>query len=201
MVARRPSGEVAVYPPALNHHERHVLAWSVIPAPLPRVICDRAAEIGRGIATQLGVEGLLAVELFVTADGDLLVNELAPRPHNSYHASERACIAGQFEQLTRAICDLPLGDVSVMRPGAIVNLFGDLWRGDRSPDFSLALTDRSTRVHLYGKADARPGRKMGHVSALGGSAFDALRIARDAAERLGAHTDDIPAAIRQLTAR
>jgi 5-(carboxyamino)imidazole ribonucleotide synthase len=104
MVARRPNGEMAVYPPALNHHERLALSWSVIPAPLPPEILRRATEIGRGIAEATLLEGLLGIEMFLTMEGQLLVNELAPRPHNSYHASERACVTGQFEQLTRAIC-------------------------------------------------------------------------------------------------
>jgi len=198
MVARRPGGDMLVYPPALNHHEHGVLAWSAIPAPVPPVLAQQADEIGRGVAESLGVEGLIAIELFITTDGQLLVNELAPRPHNSYHASERACVTGQFEQLTRAVCNLPLGDVSVVRPGAIVNLFGDLWRDGREPDFAAALTDLVVRLHLYGKSGARPGRKMGHLSALGGTAFDALAIARRAAQRVGADTEDVPATIREL---
>jgi 5-(carboxyamino)imidazole ribonucleotide synthase len=188
MVARRPDGEMTVFPAALNQHERQVLVWSVIPAPLPREITGRAVEIGRGIAEQIGLEGLMAVELFLTTSGELFVNELAPRPHNSFHASERACATSQFEQLTRAVCNLPLGDVSVVTPAAIVNLFGDLWRDDRAPDFTAALSDPLIRLHLYGKHDARPGRKMGHLSAIaetGGSAFDALTTATDAAGRIG----------------
>ena len=198
MVARRPDGTMTVYPAALNHPENGVLAWSMIPAPVPARLVAAATEIGRGIAEQLGVEGLIAVELFITTDGDLLVNELAPRPHNSYHASERACVTSQFEQLVRAVCDLPLGDVSVVRPGAIVNLFGDLWRDGTAPDWSAALTDHTVRLHLYGKAGARPGRKMGHLSAIGGSAFDALSIARAAARRVGADTEDVPGSVHAL---
>jgi len=201
MVARRPSGEMTVFPAALNHHERHVLAWSVIPAPLNRDIIARATEIGRGIAEAIGVEGLIAVEIFLTGAGDLLVNELAPRPHNSFHASERACVTSQFEQLTRAVCDLPLGDTSVVRPGAIVNVFGDLWRDGREPDFSAALSDRAIRLHLYGKPGPRPGRKMGHLSAIGGSAFDALAAARAAASRIGCETGDVPETVRAFGAR
>lgn len=195
MVARRPSGDVAVFPAALNHHERQVLSWSVIPAPLDPAIVARAVEIARGIAELVQLEGLLAVELFLTAGGDLLVNELAPRPHNSFHATERACVTSQFEQLTRAVCDLPLGDVGVVRPAAIVNLFGDLWR-ERPPDFAAALSDKRVRLHLYGKRGARAGRKMGHLSAVGGSVADALKAARDAAARIGVATDEIPDTLR-----
>src|SRR5205085_5714927 len=114
----------------------------------------RAIEFGCGIAEKMEVEGLLAVELFIRHDGELLVNELAPRPHNSFHATERACVTSQFEQLVRSVCDLPLGDASIVRPAAIVNLFGDLWRDGRSPDFSAALGDSSVRLHLYGKRGA-----------------------------------------------
>lgn len=199
MVARRPGGEMVAFPAALNHHERLALSWSVIPAPLPQALVTRALDIGRGIAERLSLEGLLGVELFVTGSGELLVNELAPRPHNSFHASERACVTGQFEQLTRAICGLPLGDTSVVRPAAIVNLFGDLWRdGGTPPDFAASLSDASVRLHLYGKRGARAARKMGHLSAVGDSAMDALAAARAAAQRIGVLTEDVPASVREL---
>ena len=185
MVARRPSGEVAAYAPALNHHERQILAWSVIPAPLPAPIVAQATELARGIAEGLAIEGLLAVEMFLVRDGRLLVNELAPRPHNSYHETELACATSQFEQLARAVCDVPLGDPSVLRPAAIVNLFGDLWLGG-TPAFDRALAVRGTRLHLYGKKEARAGRKMGHISAVGDTPEAALARARDAAARLTA---------------
>ena len=110
MVARRPWGEIRAYPAALNHHERQILAWSVIPAPLPHRVTADADEIARGIAEGLALEGILAVEMFLLANGTLLVNELAPRPHNSYHETEVACSTSQFEQIVRAVCDLPLGD-------------------------------------------------------------------------------------------
>jgi 5-(carboxyamino)imidazole ribonucleotide synthase len=185
MVARRPGGDMTVFPVALNHHERQILAWSVIPAPLPKELVGRAIDIGRGIAEKIELEGLIALELFLTTSGELFVNELAPRPHNSFHASERACVTSQFEQLTRAVCDLPLGDVSVVRPTAIVNLFGDLWLDGRQPDFTPALREDVVRLHLYGKREPRPGRKMGHLSAIGGSAFDALTSVTDAAGKIG----------------
>ena len=111
LVARSPNGEVAVYPAAWNHHEQQILAWSVIPAPLPEALAKEARALAEAIADTFLLEGILAVELFVTKDGRLLVNELAPRPHNSYHSSERACVTSQFEQLVRAVCDLPLGAV------------------------------------------------------------------------------------------
>ena len=187
MVARRPSGEVRVYPPALNHHERQILAWSVIPASVPDAVARRAEEIARGIADAFELEGILAVELFLLDDDSLLVNELAPRPHNSFHETEVACSTSQFEQLVRAVCDLPLGDTSVLRPGAIYNLFGDLWlRSNGPPRFEAALLQAGVRLHLYGKPGARPGRKMGHLSAVAGTADEALAKVQEAAATLTA---------------
>lgn len=179
MVARRPSGDLAVYPPSLNHHERLALDWSVMPAPLPELVIAQATTIARDIASSLEMEGLLAVELFLTSDDRLLVNELAPRPHNSFHQTEAACATSQFEQLVRAVCDLPLGDPSVLRPAAIVNLFGDLWEHG-NPAFERVLREPGVRLHLYGKKSARAGRKMGHISATGSTAEAALACARRA---------------------
>ena len=174
MVARRPSGETAVFPPAMNYHEQRILAWSVTPAPIPDRVAKQAAEIADEIAIKIGIEGLIAVEMFVTKDDKLLVNELAPRPHNSFHATERACATSQFEQLVRAVCDLPLGSVELIRPAAIANLLGDLWVDGRNPDFVSALSVPGTRLHLYEKHSARPGRKMGHLSAIGATVDEAL---------------------------
>jgi 5-(carboxyamino)imidazole ribonucleotide synthase len=182
LVARRPGGEAVAYPAALNHHDAGVLTWSVIPAPLPAAVAAEARAVALGVAEQLGVEGLLAVELFV-AGGEVLVNELAPRTHNSYHASERACLTSQFEQAVRAACDLPLGSVEVVRPGAIVNLLGDLWLGPTAPDAAGALDGGVARLHLYGKRHPRAGRKMGHVSAVGATVGEALERAIAARER------------------
>ena len=186
LVARRPSGEIAVYPPAVNHHQNRILAWSSLPGELSPRLTTRAGEIARAIAEKFSLEGLLVVELFVVG-GDLLVNELAPRPHNSFHSSEVACATSQFEQLVRAICDLPLGAVDIVRPAAIYNLLGDLWQsGD--PPFARALEVPSVRLHLYGKRVARPGRKMGHLSASGSTPQEALARVLEAAKRLTVHT-------------
>lgn len=180
LVARRPGGDAIVYAPALNHHESRILAWSVLPGPLPPDIVRDATRIGRAIAEELGVEGLLAVELFLLRDGRLLVNELAPRPHNSFHATERACLTSQFEQAVRAACDLPLGSPAVVQPAAIINLLGDLWRDGATPAFEEALRLPGVRLHLYGKRDARPGRKMGHLSAVGDTPDEAVALVRKA---------------------
>jgi 5-(carboxyamino)imidazole ribonucleotide synthase len=183
MVARRPSGEVRTYPAAFNHHERQILSWSVLPAPLPRRVLDDAEAIARAIAESFGLEGILAVEMFLLRDGTLLVNELAPRPHNSFHETEVACSTSQFEQLVRAVCDLPLGDTAALRSGAIYNLFGELWeRG--APRFDAVLAHPGVRVHLYGKRGARAGRKMGHLSATGHTSEEALERVRAAAAEL-----------------
>lgn len=172
LVARRPLGEVAVHPPSLNHHEDRVLAWSVLPAPLPDAVLDHAREIAVRVAEAVGLEGILAVELFLVG-GELYVNELAPRPHNSFHATEVACLTSQFEQLVRAACDLPLGATDVTRPAALANLLGDLW-GAGVPHFERALAVPGARLFLYGKKDARPGRKMGHLLASGETPAEAI---------------------------
>ena len=180
LVARSPSGETATYPAAWNHHEDQILAWSAIPAPLPAELQEKARAIAESIADTFQLEGVLAVEMFCTTDGQLLVNELAPRPHNSYHASERACVTGQFEQLVRAVCDLPLGDVSIVQPAAIANLLGDLWLNAdgmaREPHFDAALAVRGVRLHLYEKLRPRNGRKMGHLSAVGKTSDEAVAL-------------------------
>ena len=183
LVARAPNGEVKVYPPAWNHHEEQILAWSVMPAPMPAAMEVEARAIAEAIADTFQLEGVLAVEMFYTTDGKLLVNELAPRPHNSYHASERACVTGQFEQLVRAVCDLPLGSVDVVQPAAIANLLGDLWLKDGEavePKFDAALGVPGVRLHLYEKLRPRKGRKMGHLSAVGATADEAVELVQRA---------------------
>ena len=167
LVARRPHGEAVAYSPALNHHQDQILDWSAIPASLPADLHGQASDLALQISQQLQVVGLLVIEMFLLKNGRLLVNELAPRPHNSYHASERACATSQFEQAVRAICDLPLGDASVIKPAAISNLLGDVWLGTRPPAFDRALAIPGVRLHLYEKSVPRPGRKMGHLSAIG----------------------------------
>jgi len=173
LVARRDDGEAVAYPTSRNVHTDGVLTWAVTPSGADDAIEAQAQELALAIAAKLGVVGLLATEMFVLKDGTLLVNELAPRPHNTYHHSERAHPTSQFEQLVRAICHLPLGDVRVVRPAAIHNLLGDLWTGG-APDLTKALAVPGVRVHLYGKKEARPGRKMGHLSADGATPEEAL---------------------------
>jgi 5-(carboxyamino)imidazole ribonucleotide synthase len=122
--------------------------------------------------------------MFVLKDGRLLVNELAPRPHNSFHATEVACPTSQFEQMVRAICDLPLGSTEVMRPAAIANLLGESWLGEAPPAFDSALSDPGVRLHLYGKRVPRAGRKMGHFTSVGATPEEAVKRVIAARERL-----------------
>ena len=183
MAARSPSGEVRVYPAARNHHENQILAWSVLPAGVPSELEARAEKLAAELITKLGIEGLLCAEVFITRKGELFINELAPRPHNSYHQSERGCATSQFEQLVRAVCNLPLGSTELISPAAIVNLLGDVWlKGD--PNFAAALAVPGVRLHLYEKHAPRAGRKMGHLSATGATAEEALERVLEAKRRL-----------------
>jgi 5-(carboxyamino)imidazole ribonucleotide synthase len=183
MAARSPSGEVRTYPAARNHHENQILAWSVLPAGVSSEIESHAETLAADLVSKLGIEGLLCAELFVTRQGQLFVNELAPRPHNSYHQSERACATSQFEQIVRTVCDLPLGSTEIITPAAIVNLLGDLWL-DGEPNFPAALAVPGVRLHLYEKHTPRAGRKMGHLSATGATAQEALDRVLEAKRRL-----------------
>ena len=183
MAARSPSGEVRSFPAARNHHENQILAWSVLPAGVPAALEAQATHLAARIVERLGVEGMLCVEMFVTRQGELLVNELAPRVHNSYHQSERGCVTSQFEQAVRAVCNLPLGDTAIVTPAAIVNLLGELWL-DGEPDFAAALAVPGVRLHLYEKHTPRAGRKMGHLSSVGATAEEALERAQAAYRRL-----------------
>ncbi|MGB6191759.1 MAG: ATP-grasp domain-containing protein, partial [Terracidiphilus sp.] len=144
----------------------------------------RAEALASAIAAKLGIEGLLCVEMFVTREGKLLVNELAPRPHNSYHQSERGCVTSQFEQLVRTTCNLPLGETALIAPCAIVNLLGEIWLKDKPPDFAAALDVPGVRLHLYEKLAPRAGRKMGHLSSVGTTAEEALERVLEAKKRL-----------------
>jgi 5-(carboxyamino)imidazole ribonucleotide synthase len=183
MAARNPAGEVRSFPAARNHHENQILAWSVLPAGIPAQLESKAESLAAAIIARLGLEGLLCVEMFVTKRGDLLVNELAPRPHNSYHQSERGCVTSQFEQLVRTTCNLPLGDTSLITPCAIVNLLGEVWQKGE-PNFAAALAVPGVRLHLYEKKAPRTGRKMGHLSAVGATAEEALERVLEAKRRL-----------------
>jgi 5-(carboxyamino)imidazole ribonucleotide synthase len=170
VAARGVEGSFVHWPVTENAHRNHILDTSTCPANLPANLAAEAVEITRGILEALDVVGVLTVEFFVTKSGQLVVNELAPRPHNSGHLTIDACVTSQFEQQVRAVCGLPLGSTELLRPAAMANLLGDLWfDGDQiiEPDWSSALSIPDVKLHLYGKTTPRPGRKMGHLSATG----------------------------------
>lgn len=173
VAARGLDGSYADYGPIENRHLHHILDLSIAPAGLPPEVAREAGEIARGVLSALDVVGVLCVELFLTRDGRLLVNELAPRPHNSGHLTFDAAVTSQFEQQLRAICGLPLGATDLLRPAAMANLLGDLWQGGE-PDWAAACRAPAVKLHLYGKATPRPGRKMGHLTALAATPAAAL---------------------------
>lgn len=185
VVARNLKGEVASYPASENVHVNHILDTAVMPATVSADLARRAQELARDIAATLEVVGLLAVEMFAAEDGRLLVNELAPRPHNSAHQTFDAAVTSQFEQAVRAVCNLPLGATTLLKPVAIANLLGDLW-ANGEPDWQAVLALPDVKLHLYGKAEPRPGRKMGHLVALGETPQEALQRVVEARARLHA---------------
>lgn len=182
VAARGVNGAFAHWGVIENRHRNHILDVSVTPTDLPPNLLERAVEIARSVLDQLDVVGVLCVEFFVTKSGELLINELAPRPHNSGHLTFDASVTSQFEQQLRAVCGLPLGSTRLLRPAAMANLLGDLWQ-DGEPDWAAACAFPEVKLHLYGKGSPRPGRKMGHLTALADTADEAARLvtaARDA---------------------
>ncbi len=179
VAARGVDGAFAHYGVVENRHARHILDVTIAPAMVPEPVAVRAVEIARTVLEKLDVVGVLCVEFFVTHAGELLINELAPRPHNSGHFSFDACMTSQFEQQLRAVCGLPLGSTELLRPAAMANLLGDLW-AKREPDWAAAAAHPNVKLHLYGKLAPRPGRKMGHLTALGARALDDVLAARTA---------------------
>jgi 5-(carboxyamino)imidazole ribonucleotide synthase len=182
IAARGVDGAIAEFPPFENRHRDHILDLTTVPARIPPATAQRAIEIARAILEELQYVGVLCVEFFLSTDGELLVNELAPRPHNSGHLTFDASVTSQFEQQVRAICGLPLGSTEIPRPAAMANLLGDLW-AEGEPNWAAALRLPDVKLHLYGKASPRPGRKMGHLTASGKTvdeAQDRVLAARDA---------------------
>lgn len=168
LVARAATGATAVYDPVLNEHRDHILDLSLAPAALPASLSEESQRIARRVATDLDYVGMLAIEFFINRNGDLLVNEMAPRPHNSGHHTINACVSSQFEQQLRAICGLPLGEARLLQPAAMINLLGDVWIDHGGlPDWTAVLAIPGCSLHLYGKAEPRRGRKMGHLTILG----------------------------------
>jgi len=176
VAARGLDGTFAHFGVIENEHRNHILDLSVSPARVPDDVAAEAISIARAVVEQLDYVGVLCVEFFLTRNGRLLVNEIAPRPHNSGHLTFDACVTSQFEQQVRAVCGLPLGATTQMRPAAMVNLLGELWT-DGEPDWGGALALPDVKLHLYGKPDPRPRRKMGHVTALADTVEGAVEMA------------------------
>jgi 5-(carboxyamino)imidazole ribonucleotide synthase len=178
--ARSLDGDIAVYEPFLNHHANHILDVTVVPAGLSPATAEAAEDAVRTILEGFDVVGLLCVELFILGDGSVLVNEVAPRPHNSGHVTIDAHATNQFAQQVRAVCGLPLGSTEMVVPAAaMANLLGDVW-ANGEPDWPAALATPGSSLHLYGKAKPRPGRKMGHLTATGANPTEAEARARAA---------------------
>lgn len=168
MIARNPAGEVRCFDPVENQHRHHILDLTIAPAAIAPELHQQAIAIATRIVSAFDYVGIMGVEFFLQADGVILVNEMAPRPHNSGHHTIDACETSQFEQQLRAVCGLPLGSTKLLCPAVMLNLLGDMWPGiDQAPDWSIVLSDPSAALHLYGKKRAIERRKMGHVTFLG----------------------------------
>jgi len=189
--ARGVSGEWSHFGVIENAHRHHILDVSVSPADVSAATSALAVDLTRRIVDALDFVGLLCVEFFVTRDGRLLVNELAPRPHNSGHLTFDACRTSQFEQQVRAICGLPLGSTEQLQPAAMANLLGDLWEAGE-PDWAAALRCPTVKLHLYGKTTARPGRKMGHLTALAATPGEAKSLVISARDALSGQSGGHP---------
>jgi len=190
VVARTPQGETSTWPVAENRHRDGILDVSIVPARVPAALAAEARAIATSITTQLDYRGVPCAEMFVTADGRLVVNEIAPRPHNSGHYTIDACVTSQFEQQARVLAGLPLGDTRQHEAAVMLNLLGDIWFSERGaaahePAWADVLRHPSAKLHLYGKAEPRRGRKMGHVTCLAASVDDALATARAIKRDLG----------------
>jgi 5-(carboxyamino)imidazole ribonucleotide synthase len=181
IVARNDDGNVATWPVAQNHHRNGILDVSIVPARIAAEVAREARAIATALAAALDYRGVLCVELFIARGDGLLVNEIAPRPHNSGHYSIDACVTSQFEQQARVLAALPMGDTRQHTPAVMLNLLGDIWFADadtREPDWTRVLAHPQAKLHLYGKREPRRGRKMGHVTCLGATLDEALATAQ-----------------------
>jgi 5-(carboxyamino)imidazole ribonucleotide synthase len=184
VIARGIDGSVAHWGAIENQHRHHILDLSFAPARMPQKLAARAVEIARALVEKLDLIGVLCIEFFLTRNHELLVNELAPRPHNSGHLTINASRTSQFEQQLRAVCGLPLGSTEFLSAAAMANLLGDLWQNSE-PNWVAACAAPDVKLHLYGKIEPRPGRKMGHLTALADNAEEAGRRVIEARKRLG----------------
>jgi 5-(carboxyamino)imidazole ribonucleotide synthase len=183
VVARGEDGNSLCYPVAENIHKHGILDISMVPARIELALRNQVVSTARAIAEALEYIGVMAVEFFIS-EGKLLVNEIAPRPHNSGHYSLDAALTSQFEQQVRAVCGLPLGDTRLLSPVVMVNLLGDLWQDQTPPHWEYVLTHPNAKLHLYGKREARPGRKMGHYNVLAPDLDEALQQANGIKQQL-----------------
>jgi len=183
IAARGTDGDFRPYDLFENCHKHKILHTAFAPAAVTDALAKRAVEIARGIFEKLDVIGVLCVEFFVTTEGELLINEIAPRPHNSGHLTFDAAITSQFEQQLRSVCGLPLGETRLYRPAAMINILGDAWASG-VPNWAAALASGKVKLHLYGKDEPRPGRKMGHLTATGDTPQQALDLVTKAFEAL-----------------
>ena len=181
--ARKADGSKSTFPMSENVHVHHILHASIVPARITPATRDAGEALAREIADKLDVVGLIAVELFLHEDGHLIINEMAPRPHNSGHYTIDGCITSQFEQHIRAVTDLPFGSTELHRATVMINLLGDVWKGSE-PDWSGLLSDPHVKLHLYDKGEARPGRKMGHFCVVGDDIEQTLASAEAHFKRL-----------------
>ena len=176
ILARSVAGDVRCFPVAENEHRGGILHQTIVPARISETLAQSAQAAATRLADKLDFIGVMAVEFFITQQGELLVNEMAPRTHNSGHYTLDACITSQFEQQVRMVCDLPFGDTHLLSPVVMVNLLGDVWHGTQ-PEWLSLLHSPNTKLHLYGKREARPGRKMGHYCTLADQVEDAIQEA------------------------
>ena len=191
VLARNAMDAIAFFPIAENQHRDGILDISIVPARIPEELAERARDMAAHLARELDYVGVMAVEFFVLKDGRIVFNEMAPRPHNSGHYTLDATACDQFQQQVRALCGLPLGDPRLLSPVAMVNLLGDVWRDDGAtqPAWETLLKHPGVHLHLYGKAEARPGRKMGHYNCLAESVEAALALALETRAALGIGVD------------
>ncbi|MCG8511793.1 MAG: ATP-grasp domain-containing protein, partial [Rhodospirillales bacterium] len=185
IVARSPRGEIKTFGPIENEHVNHILDLSIAPANVSQDVAEKSVELATTIAEEFGLEGLICIEMFLTREGELLINEMAPRPHNSGHLTIEGCATSQFEQQVRAMCNLPLGTMTLHRPAAMANLLDDFWQ-DGEPNWAAVLEQPGVALHLYGKDRPRPGRKMGHLTATASCTAQAAYCVTEARRQLRA---------------
>lgn len=184
VLARDAAGNIKAFPTAENAHHNGILDISIVPARGSAEVREQAQSLARDVAERMDYVGTLGVEFFVCNES-LYINEMAPRPHNSGHYTIDACVTNQFEQQVRALCGLPLGDARLHSAAVMVNLLGDIWPDGQEPEWALLFEQSNLKLHLYGKREARPGRKMGHFTVIGENAADVLADAMHARARIG----------------